>query len=265
MIANQSNHHQKKITLDCDAFSFLIIAEEITMETMCVIKNFLLHFGTCWSSISVPSKAIGAEKIDSMFGSTRSVGCQHLESSKIGQFFMSGGTQVITSPVKIAVHHSCRIKIVEHLCTFPHQYPMELSSNKDICFDPTMASNKPPYGQIIEALLNGSFVTEMGKYIIQVADMGTRHCFGLEEHGECPLQIMFDHVKKMRETSGVSVEITQLDIAFTIPTTKNELIQCSYNKLQKKVNKDSCVDFMSTEHWALHAIQTTKDGKMASK
>ena len=252
----------KDITMDCDAFSIVIIADNMNPETKNVIRGFLKNFGTDLSSTSIPSQAVGAKKIDGIFGSTRSVGCQHLKSSIIGDHLISGEAMVITSPVKISIPHSCREKIISYLGKYPSQYPMEISKNDDICFDPNMAKNKPPYGVFIDAILASCYDSKLGKYIIHVADMGTRHTMKVD--GECPIAIMFDYVKKMRNTPGVSVEMCQLDIAFSLPTTKNQLIQCSYEKLPTMgVPYDSCVDYMKAEQWALHGIQT-KDGKVVS-
>jgi hypothetical protein len=255
---------EKNINIDCDAFSFVIIADNMNSEAKKNIKNFLHTFGTTLSSISIPSQAVGANKIDSIFGSTRSVGCQHLESHIIGKHLMSEEALVINSPIKIAVHHSCRKMIISHLCKYPNQYPMAIATSKDICFDPNMASNKPPYGVIVDAIIDSSFDSMLGKYIIHVADMGTRHEMKIDDD-ECPIQIMFDNIEILRKTSGVSVEMSQLDIAFNLPTTGNKLIQCSHEKLHTMTQKknDSFVDYLTAEQWALHEIQT-KDGKVDS-
>jgi hypothetical protein len=52
----------KKITIDCDAFSFVIVADTMDDRTKKTIKDFLHHFGTDWSAVSVPTIAIGANK-----------------------------------------------------------------------------------------------------------------------------------------------------------------------------------------------------------
>ena len=97
----------KAITMDCDAISLVIIADNMNSETKKNIKKLMFTFGLPLSSIAIPSQAIGAKKIDGIFGSKRSVGCQHLKSSIIGDHLISGEALAITSPVKIAVHHSC--------------------------------------------------------------------------------------------------------------------------------------------------------------
>ena len=181
---------EKSISIDCDAFSFVIIADVLNPETKKEIEDFLFIFGTPLSSISIPSQAIGAKKIDGIFGSTRSVGCQHLESKTIGNTLMKGETLVINSPVKIAVHYSCREKIISCLGKYPNQYPMKIATNKDICFDPNMASNKPPYGVTVDAILDSSYVPELEKFIIHVADMGTRHVMKIDDD-KCPIQNIF--------------------------------------------------------------------------
>ncbi len=51
---------EKQITVDCDAFSFVIIADTMEHHIKQAIKNFLYCFGTSLSSISVPSVAVAA-------------------------------------------------------------------------------------------------------------------------------------------------------------------------------------------------------------
>jgi hypothetical protein len=138
---------------------------------------------------------------------------------------------------------------------------MKIATNKDICFDPNMASNKPPYGVTADAILDSCFVPELQKFIIHVADMGTRHVMKIDDD-KCPIQNIFYHAEKLRNITGVSVEIPQVDIAFNLPTAKNELVQCSYEKCPAmKGKKDSPLDFMTPERWALHGVKT-KDGKI---
>ena len=68
---------------------------------------------------------------------------------------------------------------------------------------------------------------------------------------------MFDEVKKMRDMQGVSVEMTQLDIAFNIPTTKNSLIQCLHERfgVDREQDHQYVTDSMSSEIWPLHTIK----------
>jgi len=107
---------------------------------------------------------------------------------------------------------------------------MEIVTNKDICFDPNTAANaanKPPYGVFVEAILSNCFITDIGKHVLHVAEIGKRHQIDCDNNRCCPLCLLFEKVKKMRETPGVTVEMTQLDIAFNFPTERNALIQCS--------------------------------------
>ena len=258
---------EKQITVDCDAFSFVIIADTMEPHIKQAIKNFLYCFGTSLSSISVPSVAVAAGKQDSIFGCSRNKGCQHLESKTIGYKFMSEEALVIINPVKIAIHNSCRKGLISNLCNYPQQFPMEISTNIDICFNPNNASNKPPYGVIVDALLDSCYVTGIDKHVLHVADIGTRFLIESEDIGGCPIQNLFDHVKMMRIIPGVSVEMTQLDIAFNIPTTQNSLIQCSHERLSNNIEQDhhqGVTDSMSVEVWPLHAIQI-KDEKIDRK
>ena len=258
-----------EITTDIDAFSLVvIISDTINNEIKSSLEDLLFIFGTRLSSIKIPNMAIGGDKPDSIFGSSRNIGCQHLHSKMIGDLLTSSETQVIHSPVKIAVHHSCREKILSYLCEYPQQYPMKLAKNRDICFDPTSSANTPPYGVIVDSLIKCCYVHEFDKHILHIADIGTRHRLDVNCI-TCPVLDMFEKVKMLRKIAGVRVEISQLDVAFNIPT-KNSLIQWSYEKLDQSRRKKKMPLLSQTvaEVWALHGIKTTSgaiedDGKQA--
>jgi len=248
---------EKQITADCDAFSFVIVADTMEPDIKKAIIQFLYLFGTSLSSISIPSVAVAAGKPDSIFGSSRNKGCQHLESKTIGSKFMSEESLVISTPVKLAIHYTCREPLISKLCNYPQQFPMEISTNIDICFNQNNAANKPSYGVLVDAILDSCFVRGINKYVLHVADIGTRFLIECEDNGVCQIQNMFFEVKKMRDIQGVSVELTQLDIAFNIPTTKKSLIQCFHEKfgVDREQEHHYVTDSMSVDVWPLHAIQ----------
>ena len=248
---------EKQITADCDAFSFVIVADTMEPNIKMAIIRFLYLFGTSLSSISIPSVAVAAGKPDSIFGSSRNKGCQHLESKTIGTKFMSEESLVISTPVKLAIHYTCREPLISKLCNYPQQFPMEISTNIDICFNQNNAANKPSYGVLVDAILDSCFVRGINKYVLHVADIGTRFLIECEDNGVCPIQNMFFEVNKMRDIKGVSVELTQLDIAFNIPTTKKSLIQCFHEKfgVDREQEHHYVTDSMSVDVWPLHAIQ----------
>ena len=257
---------EKRITADCDAFSCVIVADTMEPDIKKAIIQFLYLFGTSLSSVSIPSVAVAAGKPDSIFGSSRNKGCQHLESKTIGSKFMSEESLVISTPVKLAIHYTCREPLISKLCNYPQQFPMEISTNIDICFNQNNAANKPSYGVLVDAILDTCIVRGINKYVLHVADIGTRFMIECEDNGACPIQKMFEEVKKMRDMQGVSIEMTQLDIAFNIPTTKNSLIQCLHEHFH--VNREQehqyVTDSMSSDVWPLHAIQITNE-KVDSK
>lgn len=249
------------ITTDIDAFSFVIITDTMNDEIKSALQDLLFMFGTQLSSIKIPSSAIGADKSDSIFGSSRNEGCQHLQSSVIGDILVSAETQVIHSPVKIAVHKSCREGIVSFLSEYPQQYPMKLADNKDICFDPRSSANTPPYGAIVDSLIKCCFVRQSKKHILHIADLGTRHMIDFSGDATCLILQMFEKVEILRNIGGVTVEMTQLDVAFNIPT-RNVLVQWSYEKREKdkkkerEQNSSSFLANTEVEVWALHVIKT---------
>ena len=187
---------EKQITADCDAFSFVIVADTMEPDIKKAIIQFLYLFGTSLSSISIPSVAVAAGKPDSIFGSSRNKGCQHLESKTIGSKFMSEESLVISTPVKLAIHYTCREPLISKLCNYPQQFPMEISTNIDICFNQNNAANKPSYGVLVDAILDSCFVRGINKYVLHVADIGTRFLIECEDNGVCPIQNMFFEVKK---------------------------------------------------------------------
>ncbi len=157
--------------------------------------------------------------------------------------------------MKLAIHKSCKEKLVKHVCAAG--YPIQIATNKDICFNPL--SNKPPYGVIVDAILNSSYVSIINKFLIHIADIGTRHKIQCEDDGDCSLQKMFDRVQTMR-AKGVHVELTQIDIAFNIPTMDG-LVQWSYSK--RNGNTSWSLKSATAEVWPLHTIMVTNNGQVS--
>lgn len=256
--SNLVNARDKEIPIDCDALSFVVVADAINEKydqtQKQAIAKFLYHFGTKWSAVSSSPIAMGAGKRSSVFGCSRNK-CQHLTSSKIGTLLESSEVQVITTPVKLAIHKSCKDKLVNHVCAAG--YPIQMATNKDICFNPS--SNKPPYGVIVDAILNSSLVPNINKFVIHIADIGTRHKILCEDDGDCCLQQMFNKVQTMRAV-GVHVELTQIDIAFNIKTMDG-LVQWSY----RKGNGNICqsLESATAEVWPLHTINVTNNGQVS--
>jgi hypothetical protein len=101
-------------------------------------------------------------------------------------------------------------------------------------------------------LLYCFYVTEVNKFVIHIADIGTRHKIECVDDGECPLQQIFNGVQTMR-AKGVSVELTQIDLAFNIPTN-DAPVQWSYDIDHNK--SGFVLNSATAEVWPLHTVVT---------
>jgi len=59
---------------------------------------------------------------------------------------------------------------------------MEISTNINICFNQNNAANKPSYGVIVDAILDIYYVAGTDKYVLHVADIGTRFLIKIMGH-----------------------------------------------------------------------------------
>lgn len=107
--------YEGNISLDCDAFSFIITIDStelghvIDAQKQLAIKKFLNLFGTDISDTEIPSKPYASKTKDSIFGTNNNY-CQHLESSRCHDVLTQNEVLVISSPVKIAVQSQCKKK-----------------------------------------------------------------------------------------------------------------------------------------------------------
>jgi hypothetical protein len=258
----------RSISIDCDAFSYLVTVKAINgssdldPQKKKAIKRFLLVFGQQLSTIAFPSSEVAAHKADSVFGSSKNV-CQHVKSSQCGDLLQSSESLVISSPVKIAVHQSCRKNIVQFLNKNAPQTFAEVSPNLDLCINHNFRGNLPCYGSILEAVLSNCYVQEADKFIIHIANIGTRYPIPINEDEDNPCQVrrLFYEVDLLRR-SGIAVETTQLDIAFNIPIV-GKFLQWSHYKTQKNNHSISTIyQKATTEIWAIHDLKSTCDNNI---
>ena len=167
-----------QISSDFDAFSATVTVEtddgHLDENTANGILSLLQVFGTKHSNISLPYNAVGAKKKDSIFGCPGGEGCQHLKEFKQNEML------VISTPVKIATHTCCKTKLIEFF--HQHDWNVEPSQHKDICFDPKIASNLPSFDLLMEAVLTQCFVGT--KFFIHIADFGMRRQIKDSDYGE---------------------------------------------------------------------------------
>ena len=226
------------IKIDYDAISILISyngsLQEQTKESL---KNFLLGFGCFESAISVPHCGILCRGENSIFGCSRNK-CQHLpreiESSEV---------IVCDAPIKIAVHKSCKQRIIGYLQNA--NFPVFSAPNHDICIDPKKTTNLPFYGLVINAIIN-SCITP-GKNFIHVANVGMR--IPIEaviepsdiNNPEISIDRLFSNIKQLRLCHETTVEILQLDLAFTSPNPKGKFLTIHASRVANNQNTNSTV------------------------
>jgi len=232
-----SKRYTGDILLDCDAFSFIIsvdCSDESSMDSAheLVIKDFLYLFGTATSDTEIPMKPYASKRKDSIFGTNHNY-CQHLYSTTCHDVLTTNEVLVIKSPVKIAVPSQCKEKILHHLSTYPPKYYFESATNANICIQPNEAPNVPSYERMIDAILKSCYVPTLKKFVLHVASFGKRHTMDTRGHDQCNIQRMFDSVQRMREVNEITVELVQIDIAFTLET-KNQLVMWSNKKIKNK-------------------------------
>ena len=140
------------ITVDCDAFSFIISYDEDNIQTRSAIQRLLLHFGSHWSTVTFPPVAAAIQTArtgnnDSLFGSHHSKSCL----DDIKSVLHLSEVLIIDCPVKIALHQSCKEAVKRSIAKMG--FDVSLSSSYGICFDHQKSTNKPSFGVVIDARL----------------------------------------------------------------------------------------------------------------
>ena len=124
---------KESISIDCDAISVIITTPDMTEVKRDAIREFLLMFGSESSlRCGIPQGATGHGKINSIF-SCYGKKCQHLPK------ILDGGEEmlVIDVPCKVALHSSCKEKVIEALRQRDfYLFPANDNGNKEtsICF-----------------------------------------------------------------------------------------------------------------------------------
>jgi hypothetical protein len=224
------------ISVDCDAFSFILSYKEDSAQKRIAMKQLLEHFGSEWTSVTFPraASAIQTAKTgnqDSLFGSQHSKSC----TNDIKSALHLGEVLIIDTPVKIALHSSCKEAVKNSISKLG--YSVTLTSSYGLCFDHAKSTNKPCYGQIIDVIFESCYVPSLNTHVIHIGNVGMRHSVNTAVHsnrgnGGCQLQKMFYLIQNVRD-HGILVETTQLDIAFNIKS--HELLQWCAS--EKKPNK----------------------------
>ena len=145
---------------------------------------------------------------------------------------------VCDTPVKISVHKSCKLGIIDYLQK--EGFPVSAARNDDICIDPKKATNLPYFGLLLEAII--SSCNNPKKNFIHVANVGIRIPIQAViapsdlTNPECSIDRLFSDIKTLRSCNETTVEILQLDIAFTLPHPKGEFMTVHASKVANDEN-----------------------------
>ena len=241
------------IKIDYDAISILISWNgSLQEQTKRSLSNFLLGFGCFESAISVPHRGVLCHGESSIFGCSRNK-CQHLpreiESSEV---------IVCDTPIKLAVPISCKERIIEYLRNA--NFPVFSAPNHDICIDPKKTTNLPCYGLVIKAIINSCI--DQGKNFIHVANVGMR--IPIEAviepsdltNPESSIDRLFSNIKQLRLCHETTVEILQLDVAFTSPHPKGKFMSIHASKVANDRNTNSTV--LSKSDLVIYPVYTPR-------
>lgn len=256
-IASKFRVGKEKISMDLDAYSFVVSADEMNCDRKEALREFLLSFGgMSFGRCNFPTRCTGSKSKDSIFG------CAGNESQHLPHVLRGNEMLVIDAPVKIALHASCQSSLITNLKTKGFYY-LPSSIKTGVCFNPSAAANKPPYAVIVDAIVEScdvpSQVTGNTKptNIIHVADMGFRSPLA---NNFDAIHNLFTKCKNMEQT-GLIVELTQFDVAFVFEAPQDHLIQASC-KLNEVHGKDSLLQKSQVTVYPLHKLPKFKNEKL---
>ena len=231
--------------MDCDAFSVVISTNHMTEVKEAAIADYLFTFGTSHSlSPSAPRAVVGSRKPDDIFGCSGNK-CQHLPT-----FLQGDEMLVLDSPVKIALHKSCKESLKNHLTR--SGFPINESDTDGLFFNTNQMARLPSYQEMVKAMIKCCETLGTSTHIIHIADMG----FKLKLPQDEPAQEMhkfFNNINKLRD-SGVTVEITQIDIAFVAHVRPGCLVQVSTDKRNRNSDSRLITHDYETKKFPLHTL-----------
>ena len=250
------------IVVDCDAISLIISTPEQTMTNAKydAMKDFLHVFGSDISGCSLPHQnAIGSSKASGLFGCGGNM-CQHLPECLQGQEML-----VLDTPIKVGVHKSCKKRMESELNS--KGYYLSLSNCNNVCFDAQAAFNKPPYGIMVEAIINSCCID--GVYVIHVADVGSRYPITTEPKSQ--INKLFQTMQAMKAI-GIAVELAQCDIAFVCSVPNDQLVQVSLDRKQPHHHKETdrdcrfpLLDGFSSTVFPIHSLPDFEGQKLSQR
>ena len=209
------------VKTDMDAISILISTKDMTPERRTGIKEFLNLFGNELTlRATLPNSVIGSSR-NGIFGCREDKECMHLPTS-----LQNSEVLVMSTPVKIAVHRSCKERLWKILKSKDIHF--SLSGNNGLCFNPRHAANAANYNVMIEAIIDSCAIRDSNHHVIHVADFGCKLQITPGKQ-DCPLGKIFTVLKKLTGL-GIQIEIAQLDFGFNVPARNNLVPNYSWHK-----------------------------------
>lgn len=252
IMAQKFNSSQERISADCDAISIFIFisSEEVSDRTKNNLRDFFYLFGTTLTlECGLPQNTTGSSTKDSIFS------CKDGTGASLPQAFQGNEMLIIDSPIKVALHSSCKGAVIKNLKK--RKFYLSPSEKWGLCFNPRAAAHKPLYSVMVETILDSCFVEELGCYFIHVADFGMRLPL-FPGKKECPMNKFFHSVQNLRNL-GVEVEILQFDVAYGVQLGTNELFQLSAKKERHNWDKYSILAGGNLMVYPMHQLPHTDD------
>ena len=254
-IASQLHRKIKDISIDLDAYSLVLTTKDMEKGVNWLRKLLLSWCGVAVTKCSLPKTATASHRKNGIFGCFED-GSQHLP-----RFLQGSEMLVIDTPVKLALHMSCKTRLINWL--HENGYHLTAASPKTgLCFDPSFASNTFPYALIVDAILASCEVVNektgegSGVFAVHVADIGFRA--PLPDH---PLTCTLFPNRYEAEKQGICMEMIQCDIAFVCKCDKDKLIQATCNR-KTASNRKSVLQNSSLKIFPIHKVAPLKPGTL---
>ena len=209
------------VKTDMDVISIVISTDDMTPEQRTGMKDFLNLFGNELTlRATLPNSVIGSSR-EGIFGCREDRKCMHLPPR-----LQDKEALVMSTPVKIAVHRSCKKRLWQSLKN--RDIHFTLSGDNGLCFNPKRAANAANYNKMIEAILDSCAIEDSNHHVIHVADFGCKLEITPGKQ-DCPLGKIFTALKKLTQL-GIRTEIAQLDFGFSVPAPNNKVPNYSWDR-----------------------------------
>jgi hypothetical protein len=162
----------------------------MTTDKVKTIEDFLYLFGTNMTfSCGLPNNVTGSNKEDSVFSCNGSKS-QHIRKTYQGQEML-----VVDTPMKIALHKSCKENLIFNLRE--EGVFLTKCNSEGLCFNTQASANKPTYSAIVKASIKSCYVDELEEHYMHIADFGMK--MNIDPGSKkCSLRNFFNKISVMR-------------------------------------------------------------------